>query len=158
MKKILLTILLIIFVTGCSNNLQAPVNDRVLESLMNRYVDAFKKADYNKMQNVMPSFVFVSNITQFSKEVFDQKIKELRETYGDNYNISYVINNRQHLNSDELSKLNELIQNSFKTNELATDCYYLDGTINFSNSNKKSDESLNSYYCEYNNTWYLIIN
>lgn len=158
MKKILLTILLIIFVTGCSNNLQAPVNDRVLESLMNRYVDAFKKADYNKMQNVMPSFVFVSNITQFSKEVFDQKIKELREKYGDNYNISYVINNRQHLNSDELSKLNELIQNSFKTNELATDCYYLDGTINFSNSNKKSDESLNAYYCEYSDIWYLIIN
>lgn len=158
MKKILLAILLIIFVTGCSNNLQAPVNDRVLESLMNRYVDAFKKADYNKMQNIMPSFVFVSNITQFSKEVFDQKIKELRETYGDDFNMSYVINNRQHLNNNELSKLNELIQNSFKTNELATDCYYLDGTINFSNSNKKSDESLNAYYCEYSDIWYLIIN
>ena len=158
MKKVLLTILLIIIVTGCSNNLQAPVNDRVLESLMNRYVDAFKKADYKKMQDVMPSFVFISNVTQFSQEVFDRDMKELRETYGDNYNISYVINKRQHLNSDELSKLNELIQNSFKTNETASDCYYLDITMNYSGTKNTQKESLSSYYCEYNNTWYLIIN
>ena len=157
MKKVLLFAILVILMVGCAKVEQSLAKDRTMEYLLSEYANGIKMGDVNKIHNVMPSFVY-TNTSQYSEDIIKKEYNSNKEKYGDNFNINYKITEKGILNKEALNKLNELIGISFKTNELASECYYVTGDISYSGTKNTLEDTFNAYYCKYNNNWYLIMN
>ena len=158
MKKILLFVTLLLFITGCNNTMNAPVKERVADSLLSQYVDGIMKGDYKKIHSVMPDFVYTNNTHSYSEDVINEEYLNNIKNYGDNFKVTYTIKEKGLLNENALNKLNELMQNNFSMSEIAKECYYLEGTITYIGNKNTKDDILSAYYCKYDNTWYLIMN
>lgn len=157
MKKVLLFSFVLIFIVGCTKVEKASIKERTMGYLLSEYTNGIKMGDANKVHSIMPNFVY-TNTSQYSEDIIKNNYDDYIQNYGNNFNINYKITEKGILNEIALNKLNELIRISFKTNELASECYYVNGNITYSGTKNYLEDTFNAYYCKYDNTWYLIMN
>ena len=157
MKKVLLFVMLLFLVVGCNNTMNAPIKERVVNSLMNQYVEGKMSGDFKKVHSVMPEFVYTNNIL-YNKDAIAEEYNNNIENYGENFKITYEIKEKNVIKDDALNKLNELIGISFKTGSVASECYNITGIFTYTGTKNSNEEDFNAYYCKYDSTWYLIMN
>ena len=159
MKKYIIVILLVFcFCTGCDKlNEILGGKERTAEELLDKYVDAFMTADPEKARDIFPSFIINYKPEAFTKEKFEEDLKRERGFFGDDMVASYVLKEKKHLSSSELSELNEAIHKYFNVSDTASDCYMLDGTMTLKGSKGEDPDPIGMYHCKYDGTWYLVM-
>lgn len=159
MKRILIVLLVVVcFCSGCSA-IESIIGGKesTPEELLDKYVDAFMTSDPEKIRDVFPDFILNFKPEKFTKEQFEKDLKREKGFFGDDMVAVYEIKEKKHLTGDELNKLNEQIQDYFKTSKTASDCYYLDGSMTLKGSKGEDPDPLDTYYCKYDGTWYLVM-
>ena len=160
MKKFVLVLLLVLcFCAGCDklNEILGGGSERTPEALLDKYVDGFMTSDPDKLRDVVPNFLYNYAPDQFTKSYLESNFEREKNHFGDDMKASYEIKEKKHIEGSELSELNSKIQSYFNTSETASDCYYLDGTMTLTGSKDVDPDPLDTYYCKYDGTWYLII-
>ncbi len=158
MKKIIVVLVLAVSLCVGCDKIKELVGgkERTAEALLDQYIEAYMNTDFDKMVDIMPSFM-TKNSTTLTKESLSKALVNSKEEFGDDFKITYEIKEKKLLSSEELSKLNDSLQDYFKTTESASECYYLDGTITFAGSKRTDPDPLGTYHCKYSGTWYLVI-
>ena len=163
MKKsyFLILLLLVAFVTACgsSSNSKSGVDNkktRTIEDLMDAYVIAYTKADIDAAKKIFPKYYNERYKDQLTKERLEESLSKAKNSYGDDFNITYEIKSKTKMTDDELNAFNTSIATRFNTSEKASECYKLDGTITFTGSKFTDPDPLSSAaYCKYDGEWYL---
>ena len=160
MKKLVIVLLLVVsFCVGCDKIKEIIGGDdgRTPEALLDKYVDGFMTSDPDKLRDVVPDFMYKAMPEKFTKSYLEERFEHEKNHFGDDMKASYELKEKKHLEGNDLKDINQKIQDYFKTNETASDCYYLDGTMTLTGSKDVDPDPLDSYYCKYDGTWYLII-
>ncbi len=163
MKKryFIILLLLVTLTTACGSNSSSKggvdnKKERTVEELMDAYVIAYTKADVETAMKIFPQYYTNHYKEQLTKERFEENLAKAKNSYGDDFNITYEIKSKTKMTDDELDALNSSIAARFNTSEKATECYKLDGTITFTGSKFTDPDPISSAaYCKYNGEWYL---
>lgn len=151
MKKGFLLVFVVFFsflIVACGSNSK---NERTEEQLLDDYVDAFTNQKYNKLKDIFIDF-WLENYTE---EIFNEAIQNIKNTYGDDYKISYKIESKNKISQDELAELNKIIKDYY--NYEVSECYSLKVKLTYKGSLLTKDESDEFDYCKLNNKWYLSL-
>ena len=151
-KRFILGLLVLIVITGCSL-----LKGRTIEYLLDGYVKAYAKADLKAAKDIFPPFYLEYNKNDVNQEYLDKTLKSAKEKYGDNFNITYKITKKTKMTKEELDKHNTKTSSTYKTEDKASECYKIEGTITFKGSKKEDPITMSTMgYCKYDGTWYLI--
>ena len=163
MKKYLVVfLLLLIFVTGCDviDKIKGTISNddgRTPEVLLDKYTEAFLTQNPDLLRDIVPKFMYDYAPDKFTKEYITSRYNNEKNHFGDDINAKYEITEKKHLEGDDLADINSKVQSYFKTSASASDCYYLDGVYTIYGSKATDPDPLDTYYCKYDGTWYLII-
>ena len=92
-----------------------------------------------------------------NKERLESTLKSTKEEYGDDFTITYKVDNKTKLEDKSLEELNKDMNSKYNSKDKASECYELSGTIYFKGSKKSESNKLYlNGYCKYNDTWYLV--
>ena len=143
MKKgfLLVFVLSLLFIVGCSSKGHE-------EQLLDYYVEAYTKADYNLLKKVFPEVL----IENYKKEDLDLSVQLLKDTYGEGYKITYKILSKEKLDDTDYLTLSKMYNNT----ELS-DCSKLDTVISYSGPKTSKDDAFDLFYCKIDGDWYLLI-
>lgn len=142
----------IILLTACGSN-----SSRTAENLLDQYVKAYTTADVDFALDLLPSFYQEHLKKMYTKEKFDASLASYKKEYGDDFNITYEINDKVKYTYEELDSLNEYMTSNYNAKEKALECYNLVGTFKYKGSKKESSFSLSMQrYCKYGEVWYLL--
>ena len=148
----LLVLLGLFTITGCG----AVKEKRTIDYLMKGYIKAYTKADLESAKDIFPQFFLDYNKKNATKEALEGELKTAKETYGDDFNITYEVEKEIKFTDEELDKYNEKAKEYFKADK-ATECYKYEGNITLTGSKKTDELSLDSIArCKYDGTWYLV--
>ena len=158
-KGLLLAVLLVavVFVTACGSN--SSKSSRSLEDLLDQYVEAYTKADVKLAKDLFPSYYidYVEERGLLTKDQLEASLENAKEEYGDDFHITYEINGKTKMTSEELDELNEKMASRYEAKEKASECYTIDGTITFAGSKYEDPDPLSSMaYCKYSDGWFLV--
>ena len=132
---------------------------RTVEYLLDLYVKAYTKADTQAVKDMFPSFYYEYSKSSFTKAKLEAALKEAKETYGNNFNVTYKITKTKKVDSDELEEINDDMSYYYDADVEATECYKYEGTITFKGSKSQDTDSIDSLrYCKFDGVWYLISN
>ena len=163
---ILLVIVSVFLLTGCGSSKKENGNKkeknnveekRTYKFLLDEYVLAYTKADLNAALDLFPTYYVEYAKNFLTQEYLDKSLKESKEKYGDDFNITYDTGKETKLTDEELEKVNTKMKNYFNTELQASECYKYDGSFTFKGSKSEKKDSLATMgYCKYNDTWYLV--
>lgn len=156
MKKGIIVFLLLvaIFVTACGGSSKS---SRTVEDLFDQYAKAYTTANLKLAQDLFPPYYIEYAKDLLTQDRLDNSLKNAKEIYGDDFTITYKINEKTKLTDDELDTLNKGIASTFKTEDKASECYKLDGTITFKGSDYEDTDPISTMkYCKYDSGWYLV--
>ena len=161
MKKtfILLTVFCCAFlITACGSGSGSVKKNATVEELLDVYLDAFMNADEEKMVSVFPSFMEEDVRKYLGKDALEQQISSMKEEYGDDYKITYKINNTIKANESQLESVNNSLKKHYSNATAASECYGYEGTFTYAGSKGSEDGSLSEViYCKFNDAWKLVI-
>ena len=159
MKKRVLVVLLvaIAFLTACGSGKEADKSTRTFDDLMNAYISGFTKANIKEINSIYAPYYLKKFEDSMTQDSLDEALKDSKEEYGDDFNITYEVTKTTKLTEEELKEFNDAVKKYFETEDEASECYKYEGTITFKGSKRVDDDSL-SYvgYCNYNGSWYLV--
>jgi uncharacterized protein YceK len=169
MKKRLLIVLLIVMIitlSGCgsskkeSNSSQENNKNeekRTYKYLLDEYVLAYTKSDLKAALDLFPPYYIEYAKNYLTQEYLDNALKESKEKYGDDFNITYQIGKETKLTDEELKTVNTKMKDFFKTESTTNECYKYEGLLIFKGSKSEVKETLATMgYCKYDNNWYLV--
>ena len=153
-KKIIfgvVVMLITITTVGCAKK------ERTMEYLLDRYVEAYTKASIDAVQDMFPPFYIEYSKDYLTKEKLEKNIKEAKETYGDDYTITYKIGDSTKLTDEELDKLNQNMASTYKSKDNAKECHKYKVSMMFKGSKKEDPINYSTIgYCNYDGTWYIV--
>lgn len=162
-KKILLIVLLSILIfTGCqskdNNKIETKTEERTMEYLLDRYVEAYSKADMDAVKDMFPPYYIEYSKNFLNKEFLEKRIEEAKQVYGDDYKITYEVGESTKLTDEELERTNNIMKNEYDAKEDASECYKYEVKIKFKGSLYEDPDSAYSFmgYCKYNDKWYIV--
>lgn len=140
-------------ITGC----ELFKEKRTIDYLMEGYIKAYTKADIDATKDIFPKFYLDYNKKYVTQESLDKELKDAKETYGDDFNITYKVEKETKFTDEELDKLTKKMKDYYKAEEKTKECYKYKGTVTLKGSKKTSDLSMDTIArCNYDKTWYLV--
>ena len=159
MKKtliLLVAVCCVFLLTGCGSS--SVSNNASVEDLLDDYIEAFMKADNKKLLNIFPSFMESDVNKYFSEEALKNQVASLKEQYGDDFKITYKINETIKATDEQLSTFNNSLKNHYSNAIEASECYAYDGEFVYKGSKSSETGSLSDIvYCKFDNAWKLVI-
>ena len=161
MKKVLLVLVVFValFATACGSSSSGFKNKstRTVEDLLDAYVKAYTTADVDIAKELFPSYYNEYAKGSLTKENLEASLKNAKEVYGDDFNITYNITKTTKLTEEELKNINDKMKSYYNAAEEASECYKYEGTITFKGSKDEDTDSISTMgYCNYNGSWYLV--
>ena len=128
-----------------------------MEYLLDRYVEAYTKANLEAAEDMFPPFYIEYSKGNLTQEYLEKGRDEAKEKYGDDFTITYKIEKTTKLTDEELDKLNEKMEKYYKAKEKASECYKEEINLTFKGSKKEDSNSVSTMgYCNYNGMWYIV--
>ena len=150
-------VLLILLLTGGSSGLSDKKN-RTVYDLMDGYVRAYVKADADAANSIFPDYYYDRN-GKITAERLESALKNAKERYGDDFNITYEITKTTKLTDEELKTQNNNVKSMFEKANDASECYKYEGSITFKGSKFTDTDPISTMlYCKYSDEWYIISN
>lgn len=159
MKKGLLFVLLFsaLFFTACGGSGLSNKSSRTVEDLMDGYVKAYTTADADIVKEIFPPFYVEYAKDYLTKERLEKTLTSAKETYGDDFNITYNITKTTKMTDDELKELNDAMAYRYNSKDNASECYKYEGTVTFKGSKSEDTDPISSMkYCKYDGSWYIV--
>ena len=160
MKKLhllLVVLLAVLFITGCGSKGYKNKSTRTVEDLLDEYVEAYTKADVELAKDLFPPFYVEYAKNVLTTERLEQGLKNSKERYGDDFNITYEVTGKTKYTDEELETLNKKMESYYNSKDNATECYKFEGTITFKGSKEEDPDPLTTMaYCKYDGSWYLV--
>lgn len=155
-KRVVIFTLVTVFLfslTGCSLFKEK----RTIDYLMKGYVKAYTKADMKSVKDIFPAFYLEANKESVTQEAIDKELKNAKEKYGDDFNITYKVEKEIKFTDEELEKINKKMVDSYKAKNGATECYKYEGTVTLSGSKTSDSLYMSSIArCNFDGKWYLV--
>ena len=158
-KQWLLSILVVIglILTGCESTKGVFKKERTINYLMDGYIKAYTKADLEATKDIFAPFYLEYNKKYLTQESLDKELKAAKETYGDNFSITYKVDKEIKFTKEELKKFNNKLKDLYKTEAKTEKCYKYEGKITLKGSKKTDALTLVTIgRCNFDGTWYLV--
>lgn len=160
MKKgflIVALFIMVVFVTACGGSKLDNKKTRTVEDLLDGYVKSVTKADAEIAKKLFPSFYVEYAKNSLTKENLEKNLERAKESYGDDFNITYEITKTTKMTEEELKEVNDKMKEYYDAKEEASECYKYEGTITFKGSKFEDPDPISTMgYCNYGGEWYLV--
>ena len=140
-------------ITGCG----LLKGSRSIEYLLDKYAEAYKNADDKIVKDIFSKFYVDYSAKYVTKERLEEDLKDAKERYGENFDITYKVTKKIKLTKKELDDFNKKMANYYGAKDKASECYKFEGELVFKGSKKTDTNSISTVgRCNYKGVWYLV--
>ncbi len=157
--KFLFFTLFIFAITSCNKHKIEMIipEDISADELLKIYFDGFYYVEQNKIVSVFPDFMKNIKENEFSQVLLEKNNNDMKDEYGDNFQISYTIVDKEKTSDVVFESIKKYVKN-YENFVEPKECYLLNGILDIKGSKKTSSIIFNGEiaYCNFDGKWRLI--